>query len=100
MTMRSSAGAVAQRGEQMGEAERVDGDRLDGIGDGAAHQRLGGVVQHDLGVGGGDRGGDRVRGAQIAEARIEILRRRRRAKTATGRCRAAARSRSCARRAS
>ena len=72
MRMRSSAGAVAQRGEQMGEAERVDGDRLDRIGDGAAHQRLGGVVQHDLGVGGGDRGGDRLRRAQIAEARIEI----------------------------
>ena len=57
----------------MGEAERVDGDRLDRIGDGAAHQRLGGEVQHDLGVGGVDRGGDRLRRAQIAEARIEVV---------------------------
>ena len=77
--MRFERRPIAQRLKQMRDAERVDGDRLDRIGDGAAHQRLGGEMQHDFGVGGGDRGGDRFGGAQIAEARIEILGRRRRA---------------------
>ena len=63
---------AAQRREQVGEAEDVDGDGLHRIGDGAAHQRLGGVMQYDFGIGGGHRRGDRLRRAQIADARVEI----------------------------
>ena len=58
--MRSRAGPAAQRLEQMREAERVDGERLDRLGDRAAHQRLGGEVQHDLRVGRRDRRAHRV----------------------------------------
>ena len=66
------APARAQRFEQMRGAQRVDGERLDRIGDGAAHERLRGEMQHDLRVGGGDRRGDRLGVAQVAEARIEV----------------------------
>ena len=64
--------AIAQRVEQMREAKRVDRDRLDRLGDGAAHQRLGREMEHDFRVGRRHGGAHGLRIAQIAEVRIEI----------------------------
>lgn len=70
---RGDAVRGAQRLEQMGRAHDVGGVGADRIGEGVAHQRLGGEVEDDLGPRGGDRVREPGRVAHVGHAAVDIV---------------------------